>query len=278
MAKYNVEIIETLSRVVEQEANSYDDAEKIVQDMYDNCEYVLDYNDLENTDFKQYPYPKIKNDFNVNINIKFDVKNSRLLINNNNEFRCENNNDLLRAFENFIDKNIALENGKEKKSDLYIKNDNKDILKIAKDYDDALLNDDEIMNEDDGVRVQYILVDDNKNVKEVISFGYSDIYDINPKTYEKTYIHDYVYDVDSFLFEKLEEGLSIGYMTLANHYDVWLHLSNNYENIIHKDGLQKYLDYCKENNITNDLINREIGVNIPDIYELCNKKTEREER
>lgn len=40
MATYNVEVTETLSRVVEQEARNYEEAEKLVKEKYDEEEIV----------------------------------------------------------------------------------------------------------------------------------------------------------------------------------------------------------------------------------------------
>ena len=47
MALYNVEVRETLSRVVEQEADSFDDAKEMVATRYLDSEIVLDWEDLE---------------------------------------------------------------------------------------------------------------------------------------------------------------------------------------------------------------------------------------
>jgi hypothetical protein len=46
MEKYQVEIVETLKRVVEIEANSQDEAEDKVRAMYKNSEIVLDDGDF----------------------------------------------------------------------------------------------------------------------------------------------------------------------------------------------------------------------------------------
>ena len=58
MKLYNVEVVETLSRVVEQQANSYEEAEELVSARYSNEEIVLDYNDLDDTSYKPYPSKK----------------------------------------------------------------------------------------------------------------------------------------------------------------------------------------------------------------------------
>lgn len=63
MAKYQVEVVETLSRVIEVEADSYEEAENKVARRYDNEEIVLDWHDLESTSYKEYPSPKLKEEY-----------------------------------------------------------------------------------------------------------------------------------------------------------------------------------------------------------------------
>ena len=72
MKLYNVEVVETLSRVVEQKANSYEEAEDIVSARYSNEEIVLDYNDLVDTSYKPYPSQLLKNDFLVTFQFRKD--------------------------------------------------------------------------------------------------------------------------------------------------------------------------------------------------------------
>lgn len=50
MAKYRVEILEILSRIVETDVESEDDAVKIVRQMYRNCDIVLDASDYVDTE------------------------------------------------------------------------------------------------------------------------------------------------------------------------------------------------------------------------------------
>lgn len=52
MNTYNIEIEETLQRVVSIEAESKEEAIKIAKEQYRNEEIVLDYNDFQNVDFK----------------------------------------------------------------------------------------------------------------------------------------------------------------------------------------------------------------------------------
>ena len=50
MTKYRVEIVETLSRLVETEAENEDAAVKMVRQMYQNCDIVLDASDYVKTE------------------------------------------------------------------------------------------------------------------------------------------------------------------------------------------------------------------------------------
>ena len=46
---FRIELVELLSRVIEVEATSKEEAEDIIMERYDNCDIVLDYNDLGET-------------------------------------------------------------------------------------------------------------------------------------------------------------------------------------------------------------------------------------
>ena len=51
MKTFKVVITETSSKVVEVQANNEQEALEIVEEMYVNCEVVLDWNDLDETDY-----------------------------------------------------------------------------------------------------------------------------------------------------------------------------------------------------------------------------------
>ena len=114
MALYNVEVIEELSRVVEQEADSYEDAEEIVATRYADEEIVLDWNDLNYTKYKPYPSQELKEDFDLEINF---VKEERNIIigtdtSSGASYNCTTIDDLKIAFNNYIENYIELENVK----------------------------------------------------------------------------------------------------------------------------------------------------------------------
>lgn len=111
MAKYDVEIVETLSRVVEIEADSYEDAEATAEEMYDNTEIVLDYEDKEDTDYKPYPSQTISKSFVITVD--FDKKKRDVYIATENSsganYKCETKEDLKSAINTYISNYIEFD-------------------------------------------------------------------------------------------------------------------------------------------------------------------------
>ena len=97
MAKYDVEIVETSSRVITVEADSYKEAEDIAEYMRNNEEVILDYEDLEKVDYRPYPSPVITAD---NIHIKFDRNEKKVEI-DGRQYDCRNLEDLMKAFTDY---------------------------------------------------------------------------------------------------------------------------------------------------------------------------------
>lgn len=54
MATFKIQITETLQRVVEVEANNYDEAEDKVNEDYRNGDIVLDYSDYMSTEIERF--------------------------------------------------------------------------------------------------------------------------------------------------------------------------------------------------------------------------------
>ena len=57
---YEIEIEEILQKVVKVEANSLEEAIDIAREKYSNEEYVLDYQDYKDTEFREYKDEVIK--------------------------------------------------------------------------------------------------------------------------------------------------------------------------------------------------------------------------
>lgn len=108
MQKYNVEVVETLSRVVEVEANNYEEAEDLITEKYNNSDIVLDYNDLESTNYKPYPSEKFKD--NISLQIDYDKSEETLIIGSENttgaKYKCRNREDLELSIKSYIDNYI----------------------------------------------------------------------------------------------------------------------------------------------------------------------------
>lgn len=111
MKKYNVEVIETLSRVIEIDANSYEEAKSIAEEKYNNSEIVLDWEDYESVEYKRYPSPKLKDNFVLNI--EYNKEDGSLGIGSDCSsgaiYDCKNLEELGIAFQTYIKNYVELE-------------------------------------------------------------------------------------------------------------------------------------------------------------------------
>ena len=65
------------------------------------------------------------------------------------------------------------------------------------------------------------------------------------------YVPEWDYNFDYYIYNLLEEDWKIGFMTPEVHYSIWNSIHELYpKDIDFKDGVQNYLRYCKDNNIT----------------------------
>ena len=110
MNKYKVEIKETLSKVIEQAATSYEEAETLVMDKYKNEEITLYSEDYVDTEYKPYHSQKIKDNFRVNFT--YDKKQQQLFIEDKRgcrNYSCEDTTDLKVLLREYFNNNIELE-------------------------------------------------------------------------------------------------------------------------------------------------------------------------
>lgn len=75
------------------------------------------------------------------------------------------------------------------------------------------------------------------------------------------------------LFEWLEKGYQLVEMSLELHCYVWQDLESNRDDYETQDGIQLYLDYCKHNGITQELLARETGYDVMDIMTFYDEQT-----
>lgn len=111
MKKYQIEVVEKLSRVVEVEAVDYQNAVDIVSSKYANSEIVLDYNDLETTDYHEYPSSKIKDNFEIVLEFDKDEKNIVISCDDSTgvNYNCVDYEDLTIALQDYINNYIDYE-------------------------------------------------------------------------------------------------------------------------------------------------------------------------
>lgn len=111
MGIYKVEIKETLSKIVEQEADTYEDAESLVEERYDNEDIVLYPDNYQGVEYSQYPSPKIKDSFNLTVD--FDKKQKDVYISDDYSsgatYKCETMEDLMIAMKTYFNNYLELE-------------------------------------------------------------------------------------------------------------------------------------------------------------------------
>lgn len=114
------------------------------------------------------------------------------------------------------------------------------------------------------------------NEKVDIDAGY--IMKINVEGFEDGYfeIPEWDYSVDSYLFDDLENGYEIIYMPLDYHYGVWCCINEQYDEISHIEGMQKYLKYCKDHHINQEVLSQlgRYACDVPDVMELYHEINE----
>lgn len=109
--KYQVKIIESSSRIVEEEADNYEEAEESVIEKYNNQEIILDYNDFDEVSYYQYPSPILKTNFNIALS--YNQEEKKLSITSDDNFTKEYNNcksyeDCMLNFKNYMNDSIEL--------------------------------------------------------------------------------------------------------------------------------------------------------------------------
>ena len=161
-------------------------------------------------------------------------------------------NDFVNYFD-FCMKNEQVD----KIEDLLVK-DKLDIEKILNETKELLKNSDEYKN----MEICYMLEDvKDKGNSFIVAMNNDDIIEINPFTKEISETADWAYNIDDDIFGMLESDKKISYMSINMHYGIWQTIDQWYpEDLEHKKGMQKYLKYCKDNNITQTRILKEKGI------------------
>lgn len=132
----------------------------------------------------------------------------------------------------------------------------KEIINEMKSKVNQMLEDIKIAN----MNIEYILVDTRnlENSQAVVISEDGEIgYQILPYQNDIKNILDWDYSIDEYVFGELENGNVIAYMSDEMHLVIWNDIDKYYpEDMNHKNGVQKYLKYCKENEITKEYLEK----------------------
>ena len=118
------------------------------------------------------------------------------------------------------------------------------------------------MPDEENYKIQYLLVKGSKNSPEnavaYASYG-GEIMILYPLQEDRQpiEINEDVFFFDSELFEALEQGYSVAFMSLESHCCIWYEIGNLQDKLEHPAGVQKYLHYCKQHGITRERLARE---------------------
>ncbi|MBQ8424842.1 MAG: hypothetical protein IJY25_00910 [Bacilli bacterium] len=121
-------------------------------------------------------------------------------------------------------------------------------------------------------KVDYILYKSDTNETNTLCSNSSseEAIEFTPitKNYREGYsnVPEWDFNFDYYIYNLLEEGWQIGYMTPEVHYSIWNSIHELYpEDIDYKDGVQNYLQYCADNGITKEFLDKNTELDTPDI-------------
>ena len=84
-------------------------------------------------------------------------------------------------------------------------------------------------------------------------------------------VPDWDFNIDDYLLSDIEDGYQIEYIPLEEHYNIWCAVEEWKDDIQHQDGLYSYLDHCKKNGITSEVISL-LGLENVDIMNLYQER------
>ena len=130
----------------------------------------------------------------------------------------------------------------------------------------------------DAMQIDYVLVANMADIfraKVVASnANVGVIITVSDDAYKLNEIPDWDFNFDNYLFEFIEEGYSIGNMSMLVHYNVWCYIEQSYQHddIFCEKGMNWYLDYCRKTGVTKNALDNEIQLNVPNAFEIVHAK------
>ena len=129
-------------------------------------------------------------------------------------------------------------------------------------------------------QIDYILINpSNDELWVMCSDGVDTAIELHYKDgiMKNNYVPEWDYNFDYYVYNLLEDGYKIGYMSDDLHYSLWNSIHELYpDDIEFKNGVKNYIKYCKNNHINKDYIDKKTNLDTPDIMHLFqNKERER---
>lgn len=116
----------------------------------------------------------------------------------------------------------------------------------------------------DDMKIEYVLYNkQNNEFKVLISDGYESSYEdridvFSNKIINEMYVPEWDFNFDYYIFKDLEDKNNrLLYVSPNTHYGLWNSLHELYpDDIDSKNGVQRYLKFCKQNHITKEKIEK----------------------
>lgn len=124
--------------------------------------------------------------------------------------------------------------------------------------------------------IEFVLFNKKEPEKSIIGICDKnwELYEVILGTKEINTCQDWAWNFDDDIFERIEDEYDIAYMNYGVHSGIWSDIEEiGIEEYSYQLGLQKYLKYCKENNIDKKTIDEKVETNVPDIMKYYNEKT-----
>lgn len=114
----------------------------------------------------------------------------------------------------------------------------------------------------------YVLIKPRTNQSNTVAVAFNSVDEMflkfNPYHSGSRAIYHYdesLFDIESDIFESLNNGFVIADMSLKTHDTIWFLLDETFEHEELKEvkGLPKYLQYCKRKKVTKELLNDRVA-------------------
>jgi hypothetical protein len=141
------------------------------------------------------------------------------------------------------------------------------------------------MSEDENYKVSYLLCKGSVKAPEsVLAYAVNEesvllFHPLDEPIFENV-LNDMLFYFDYDLFQYLEGGYDLTFMTSDAHSGVWYEISQGHgtSEIACVGGMQKYLHYCKTHNITKERLARDVGYDGMNVMTLYDRSAVKEKR